>query len=594
VGAVFVPTLFLSAEPGAFLPSIAFSYLLAVGASMVVALTVTPALGMLLLGRGPTSLDGSPIVRWVQRQTSRILARPSSRSGPVVALFAALVMVTLVAAPFVHTSWRPALKERDVLVHLAADPGTSLPRMTELTTQAVDDLRSVPGVTNAGAHIGRAVTSDEVVNVDSGEIWVSVDPSADYGSTIEEIDAVMAAHPDLESEVLTYSNERVTEVLQEADDDIVVRFYGEDPDVLSGKAEELRRAVAGLEGIRRANVELPRQEPTLEIEVDLARAQDFGVKPGDARRAAAILLSGLRVGNLFEEQKVFDVVVWGAPGIRENEADVLNLLIETPNGRHVRLDDIADVRIADNPSVIRHESVSRYVDVTADVRGRDVGDVAADVDAAITRLEFPLEHHAELLGGFSDREAARARAIAVSVAAAIAVFLLLQAAFASWRSAALVFLTLPAALAGGVVAIALTDGVLSLGSAAGLAGVLGLATRHAVVSVRQYRRLQQGHPAASVPELVQQATVGRVGAVLAATLVTAAVTIPFLFGADAPGSEILRPIAITLVGGLVTSAAYNLVILPAAYLRFAPVVAVDTDAEDVIVDVSDIDAVERV
>ncbi len=159
------------------------------------------------------------------------------------------------------------------------------------------------------------------------------------------------------------------------------------------------------EGISGARVEEAVEEPAIEIEVDIARAQAFGVKPGDVRRQAATLFSGLVVGNLFEDQKVFDVVVWGTPEIRDSVDDVATLPIATPSGDQVPLGDIADVRIAMNPTVIRHESVATYVDVTAPVSGRSVAAAAADVDEAIKAMQFPLEHHAEVLGGFADASA---------------------------------------------------------------------------------------------------------------------------------------------------------------------------------------------
>ena len=168
-------------------------------------------------------------------------------------------------------------------------------------------------------------------------------------------------------------------------------------------------SVAPIQGVRDARLDLPIEEPTIEIEIDLDRTQAVGLKPGDVRRRAATLLSGIVVGNLFEDQKVFDVVVWGAPGIRQTVDDVRGMLISTPSGANVTLEEVGDVRVVPNVAMIRHESVATYLDVTAGVVDREVTEVAADIDVALAQVSFPLEYHAEVLGGFADEREARSR-----------------------------------------------------------------------------------------------------------------------------------------------------------------------------------------
>ena len=208
------------------------------------------------------------------------------------------------------------MEESDLVVRLDAPSGTSLQRMDEITAQAIDELGSLPGVGNVAAHVGRAVQSDQIVNVNSAEIWVSLDGSTDYGDTVSSIESVAGGMPDVSSDVSTYSEQRVTDILGTGDDDIVVRLYGQDQQILETRAEEVRAAIAGIDGLENAQVDLPPQEPTIEVQPDIEAAEAHGLAPGDVRRAATTLLSGLVVGNLFEEQKVFDVAVWGSPEIR--------------------------------------------------------------------------------------------------------------------------------------------------------------------------------------------------------------------------------------------------------------------------------------
>ncbi|MEX0650940.1 MAG: efflux RND transporter permease subunit, partial [Actinomycetota bacterium] len=306
--------------------------------------------------------------------------------------------------------------------------------------------------------------------------------------------------------------------------------------------------------------------------------------------AATTLLSGLVVGNLFEEQKVFDVAVWGGPEIREDVADVENLLIDTPSGELVRLSEVADVRVVPNRAVIRHESVESYVDVTGGVSDRAAGDVAADVEQALEQVQFPLEHHAEVLGGFQEDADARSRVIAVMVAAAIAIFLLLQAAFASWRLAVLAFLALPMALTGGALAVLLTGGEVTLGSVAGFVAVLAIATRGIVALIRHYQRLQVDGEAFGT-DLVIGATRERILPIVTSTLAAAVVFIPFALGGGSAGFEIVGPMSIVILGGLVTSTLMNVVVVPAVYLRYGFVAELDVSAEDLVALVPDVDTV---
>jgi Cu/Ag efflux pump CusA len=476
-----------------------------------------------------------------------------------------------------------------VLVEVDADPGASLQRMDGIMAEAVDAVGSIPGVNDVGAHVGRAITSDQIVNVNSGEMWVTIDRFADYDTALAAIDETMAGFDQISYEVTTYSAKRVADVIgQRGTDELVVRVYGEDPAVLAETADQVRASVASIDGAIDPTVESPPTEPTIEVQVDLARAEANRIKPGDVRRAATILLSGITAGNLFEEQKVFDVVVWGAPQIRQNADDVADLMIDRPGGDgQVRLGDVAEVTVVDNPSVIRHHSVMTYRDVVADVSRRDVAAVAADVDAAIDKIAFPLEYHAEVLGDYAEQRSSLAAALTVAGAAAIVIFLVLQAAFGSWRLAILGFVLLPAALSGGLVATWLTAGVITLGTVGGLVAVLAIAARALIVLLRHLQHLERAEDYVFGPALVIRATRDRVGATVTAALAIIAVFVPFVVRGGAQGFEIMGPMAVTVIGGVITSTAIVLLVLPAMYLRYGRVTALDTTAEDLEVHVSD-------
>ena len=588
-----IPLFFTKDVAGAFLPPLATSFLLAVGVSMLVALTLTPALGLLLLPGEPAEVRESAVSSWFERTHRRAASRVIGRPAPAFLAVGALLVLALLALPFLHESLSPSLRETDVVVRLTAPAGTSLQAMSRTTGQTADQLRRVDGVRNVGAHVGRAFTSDETVDVNHGEVWVNIDASADYDATVSQIDTVAERSkqsvPGIAVDVGTYSEEQTNTFLPGADDDLVVRVYGEDQQVLRTKAEDVRRALARVEGVDRADVHAPTQQPTIEVKVDLSKALRYGVKPGDVRRTAAILLSGITVGNMFQDQKVFDVVVWGRPEIRQSVADVENLLIDTPQGGLVPMSKIADVRVANAPAVIRHDGTSSYIDVTADAGGRDLASVAKDADLAIKRVAFPLEYHAEVLGGFADRESARNRLLIISLAVAIGVFLLLQAALGAWRLAALALGAIVLAVGGGLLAALAAGGTISLGSLAGLIGVVAIATRQVVVLMRRYQDLERrdGNPFGA--DLVGIGTGDRLRPIVTATLATVAILLPLIFFGNGAGFEIIRPMAVVMLGGTLTAALVNLLVTPAAYLQYGFVEHPDTFTDDLFTDIPDVE-----
>ena len=289
----------------------ALSYGLALLVSFVVALTVTPVLTLVLYAKSSPERSASPIVRRLQSLYSRTLAPMVNRPRWGFALAGALLAVGLMVVPSLGQSMLPAFQDRDLLIHWEAAPGTSLPEMNRITTLLSQELQTVPGVHNVGAHVGRAITSDQSSNVNAGEVWVSLDPAANYTATVAAVRDVVDGYPGLYRDVMTYPEQRIRDVLTGQSDALVTRLYGNDYKVLGAQAEKIRELIAGIDGVVDPHVTAPVDQPTLEIEVDLAKAQAAEIKPGDVRRAAAALLSGVEVGSLFDEQKVFEVVVWG-------------------------------------------------------------------------------------------------------------------------------------------------------------------------------------------------------------------------------------------------------------------------------------------
>ncbi len=572
---VITPIIFLQGLAGYFYQPLALTYALALGASLLVALTVTPALALVLLTRAPLTRRESPPLHWLKRGYDRILPRLVIRPRWTYASIVVVVLAGILVWPTLSESsghaTLPSFKERDLLIHWEGAPGTSLPEMNRITALAIGELRSVAGVRSVEGQVGRAVTSDVAVDVNKGEMWVSIDPDADYDTTLAAVKAVVDGYPGIDHDVLTYSDEKLDEAQEEAGaNGLVVRVYGEDLETLRTKAEEVQGVLGNINGIVDEHVDTRVFEPQVEIEVDLAAAEQYGLKPGDVRRAAATLVQGLEVGNLYEDQKVFQVVVLGVPDTRNSLTSIQNLLIDTPDGGQVRLADVAEVRIASNPSVITHEAVSRYIDVEANVSGRNLDAVVNDLETQLTAVSFPLGYHAEILDGLAESQADQQRMLSYAIAAAIGIFLLLQVSFRSWRLATLAFLTLPIALVGGVLAIWLGDGIVSLGALVGFLTVLGIVARNGIMLISHFQHLEQEEGMAFGPELVLRGARERLAPILMTALATGLALIPLVVAGSIPGLEIAHPMAVVILGGLVTSTLLNLFVVPTLYLRFAP------------------------
>jgi Cu/Ag efflux pump CusA len=279
-------------------------------------------------------------------------------------------------------------------------------------------------------------------------------------------------------------------------------------------------------------------------------------------------VAGEEVGDIFRLGKAYDVVVWSTPATRSSVQSIAALPIDTPSGLSVSLGDVAKVSIAPMPNLIERENGSRRIDVVANVRGRDLGSVVNDVEKSLGDVTFARGYHYELLGEYKARQDAQERLFGTAILAALVIFVLLQTAFASWRLATLIFLTLPMALVGGVLAAFATGGVISLGSLLGFFTVFGIAARNGILLVNHCQHLEKHENETFGPALVLRGARERLSPILMTSLATGLAVVPLVVLGDRPGHEIEYPLAIVILGGLLTSTLLNLFVVPSLYLRF--------------------------
>ena len=560
------PVFFLDGLAGAFFSPLAFAYTLAILDSLGVALTVTPALCLMGLRVDPGSHSTGALAGRLQSLYATLLQKTMRRPALAIGFLLVCMVLSVIAVPRFGKEFLPYFKETDFLMHWVEKPGTSLEAMRRITARASDELLTIPGVRNFGSHIGRAEAADEVVGPNFTELWVSIEPDVDYEATVAKIQEVIAGYPGLHRDVLTYLRERIKEVLSGTSASIVVRISGPELDGLRRSAHEVAGVMAEVSGVSELKVEAQVLVPQITVRMRPERAALYGLTEGDIRRAESVFISGLKVGEIYEGQAIQDVVVWSEPAVRDDLRALQELLVETPTGDLVPLGDVADISIQPAPNAIVREGATRRIDVSCNVEGRDLGSVAEDIRKKLESVKFEPGYYPETLGEFAAQQAAQKKLALLSLAAVLVILVLLQSDFESSRLVAVVFLSLPFSLIGGVVGIALSGGVISLGSVVGFVAVLGIAARNGIMLVSHYRHLQQEEGCEFGQDLVIRGACERLNPILMTALTTTLALLPIALGGNLPGYEIEYPMALVILGGMVSSTVLSLFLLPSFYL----------------------------
>jgi len=574
VALVLMPVFFLPGISGSFFQPLALSYILAILASLFVALTLTPAMSLLLLPKKYSSPEAHKStqepkpVQWLKPRYEKILKKMVAHPKQAFIIFTATIFLGIVLAPFLGEEFLPHFKEYDFLMHWVEKPGISLEASKRITIQASKELRAIPGVRNFGAHIGRAEVADEVVGPNFTENWISIDPKVDYDSTVQTIQEAVDGYPGLYRDLLTYLRERVKEVLTGTSASIVVRIYGSELAVLETKAKEIGNVLGTIEGVADLKVQPQTLVPQLAVKYNATKAARFGVSATDVRRTVNALVNGVKVGEIYEDQKIFDVVVWGASELRSDIESIPGLMIDIPTGGRVPLRDVADVYVMPTPNEITREASSRRIDVTCNTKGKDLGTVARSVEEKLATISFPSGYHPEILGEYAERNASNNRLIALALLSLIGIFILLYIDFNSYRTALLIMLSLPFALSGCIFSAWITGGILSLGSLVGFVTVLGIAARNAIMLISHYRHIETEEKEPFGLALVIRGALERMSPILMTALAASLALFPIAFTGNKPGQEIEFPMAIVILGGLTTSTILNLFFLPLIYLQF--------------------------
>ena len=558
---VVAPLLLVGGMNGALLQPVVMAYGVALLVASVVAIALTPVLGFVLLPASAPVQDAEPAAPRQPSWFSRALDEFTSK--PVWSLVTAALLIVLIVAAAVAVKpgpLVPAMQDSSLMVQWQAERGTSLAELERITTKASEELRAVQGVTGVSSHIGQALQGDQIVDVDSGMTWISLDPQADRAKLLASVRDVLSRYEGVDHKLLTYPEVALSAGSSDTTAPLTVRLYGTSYPELRSQATSLATELASVQGLSNVAVSAETDQPALQIDASITAGAKVGLSPGAIRRQTSVLIAGIPVGSYYEQQRIFDVAVWSDPSLRSDVASIKQIMLATPSGGHVALGTVADVSMRPVASQIDHARASRFVDVTADVNGLSLAAAAQAAQKVAYSRTYPLSYYAEVIAA-EDGSQTYLPLAAAAIAVILGMLLLLQAALGSWSRAGVIVLLVPLALSGGVAATALGAFPMNAGAIAGLVAVLGFMVLNSVSLARAIRFAEEAAGGSS-REVVSAAATKGAGPILLASVAAALAVLPFIIFGDVAGLEVLRPMGIVVLGGLVTSTVVTLFLLP--------------------------------
>ena len=569
---VFVPLLTLSGVAGRMFEPLGEAYILAIFASLAVALTVTPALCHILLTRaGDVSHDEPPLIRMIKPIYGRVLSAISHFPRLTLLGVLGFCVAGLSILPFLGGSFLPELREGHYIIHTASVPGTSIEESLRIGGRIEQRVAEIPGVRSTSQWAGRAERGADTFGTHYSEYEVDLEPmdGPSQQRVLDEIREILEAFPGVNSEVNTFLTERIDETISGYTSPIVVNIYGKNLDALDQTAQEVAEVMRDIDGAADVQLRAPPGEPQLEVRLDLDKLAYWGLRPAEVMQAVRTGFDGAVVGQVYEGNQVFDVVVVLPEELRKQPQQLRALPIQTPEGVMLRLQDIAVIQQVSGRHMIQHRGSQRLQTVTANVTDRDLSSFFAELKQRVhDEVAFTADIYPEFTGAAVAQAQSREDLIVHSTLAGLAVLLLLYVALQSFRNMILVLINLPFSLVGGVLAVVLTNGVLSIGSLVGFVTLFGITLRNAIMLVSHYQYMVTEEGAAWNLDTAIRGAQERLPSILITALVTALAMLPIAINSDSPGREIMGPMASIIIGGLISSTVLNLLVLPSVMLRY--------------------------
>lgn len=578
---VFMPVLTLTGLQGSFFAPLAQSYILAILASLAVALTVTPALTLVFFAAGAGAEETPRLQRWLRRGYERVLRAVARHPRSVVGAVALLCVAALLRLPFLGGEFLPEFREGHFVLAVSTAPGTSLPEMLRIGKGIAQDLLKNEHIATVEQQIGRAEQGEDPWGPHRSEFHVELKPlgGEEQAKAAEEIRAVLAAVPGIQFEVMTFLGDRIGESISGETSPVVVNVFGDDLDALDEKAREIARVLAAVPGAADVQLKSPPGAPRIAVRLRPERVAEFGLRPVEVLDAIQTAYQGTVVAQIYQENRVADVAVILDADSRRDAAGVGSLLLTGTTGQRVPLSEVAAVYRTSGRFSILHDGARRRQTITCNPAGRDVQSFVTEARASIERkVTLPPGMYLGYAGAAEAQATAAKELLLHTAIAAVGILLLLSVALGHWRNVGLMLMNLPMALAGGVLAVYLTsllgeagEGGLTMGSLVGFVTLFGITTRNAIMLISHYQHLVSQEGAAWNLETAIRGASERLVPILMTAAVTALGLLPLALGSGEAGREIEGPMAIVILGGLLTSSVLNLLVLPTLALRWAHV-----------------------
>ena len=573
--ATFVPLFFLTGMEGRMLAPLGIAFIVALCASTLVALTVTPVLCSFLLGndagksgksgKSGDSGKGSPVTRFLTKIYTHALSWTLRHSKVVLGSTIALFVVALVAFCGLGRSFLPPFNEGSFTINVATLPGISLEESDKIGRRAEELLLTIPEIQTVGRKTGRAELDEHALGVNVSEIeapFVLKDRSK--AELVAEIREKLETLPGTNIEVGAPISHRIDAMLSGTRASIAIKVFGTDLNHMFQIGNRIKSAVEGVEGIADLNVEQQVERPQLKIIPRREVMAQYGITMPEFADMVSVLLAGEPVSQVYEGRRVFDLTLKVGDESRTTADDIRRMVVDA-KGTKITLGQIADVVSSVGPNTINRENVERKVVVSANVAGRDLRGVVTDIRRIVEeQVELPEDYHVEYGGQFENEEAASRTLLIASLFAIVVVYLLLYNQFRSLTQAAVILINLPLALVGGVLVLWATGGEMSIPAIIGFISLFGIATRNGMLLIERYNDLRaEGH---TVIDSIMHGSADRLNPILMTALTTALALIPLALGGDLPGNEIQSPMAKVILGGLATSTLLNGFIVPVMYM----------------------------
>ena len=568
---VFMPLLNLGGFEGRMFAPLAFAYIASVAASLLVALTVTPALCYYLLGRSRLLREtgDSALVRLLKRYYSKTLEWTLQRPAPIVSVSVLLLALAIMLFPLMGHEFMPPFNEGALNINVSLPPGTSLQESNRIGRIVEETLHRTPEVVSTTRRTGRAELDEHAAGVNASEIEV-VTKQLDrpQAAIMEEVRQNLSQIPGITSEVGQPMSHRMDHLLSGTRAQIAIKLFGPDLVTLRNKAEDIRKVMETVPGVVDLMVEPQVGVPQLQINMNRKQAAAVGLRADNLAETVDTAFNGEAVSQVLENQRTFDLVVRFNDAARQSAEAIASTLIDTPIGAKVPINQVASVQVDQGPNTINRENVQRRIIIQSNVAGRDLGSVINEIRQKIARgVALPEGYFVQYGGQFEAQEEAARKITVMSVVAIAGIFLLLYLALGSGRLALLVMANLPLALIGGVIMVFVSGGTLSVASLVGFITLFGIATRNGIMLITHYQHLAAEE---SVPfrQSIIQGSLERLSPILMTALVTGVGLVPLALGVGQPGKEIQQPMAVVILGGIVTSTFLNMIVIPPLYFRY--------------------------